>query len=233
MSYTTPQGVMRESHVMVDSSVRYLGTFDLNASFRNLDGDPITLLFFYWLLYQSNVYLDNIVPYPDSNSNFEMEYTSRIYRIILDKTKTKVSRIAATGYCFPDTCPIGAVFNFESDASEFKPYNRSSDQINVRFKCVGADYQDDILIEEFNRVNEIFNTNFVDGKREQYYLKLPQHALSVFNNTGHFRINPSNNDFEIWVSKEDFNRKKDILKAYEDARSGNNDYENIYGENYV
>jgi hypothetical protein len=221
---TSQEGVYKESFSMVDGITADYTTYDITANFRNLPGDPITALFFAWVHYASLVYEGRLIPYPDALISNEIDYQTRIYRLVLDSTKTRVQKIAACGAAFPVSCPIGAAFNFESD----KPINSSNDQISINFNCTGAMYQDDILIYEFNKVVSNFNPGMRDTEdvpvkatdeqlnstRTRGYTKVPLEALSIFNNTGYPHINKNNYELEWWVPNDIYAQRLPNFKEH-------------------
>lgn len=226
-THTSPDGVYHEAYSIVDGlSVNY-STYDITANFRNLPGDPITALFLVWLHYASNVYQGTMVPFPDMMVQNEVDYNTRIYRLVLDASKTRVQGIAACGAAFPWSAPTGMKFNFESG----QPINRWDEQITINFRCMGAEYQDDILIDEFNRTVALFNgamspSNFnirfgrgfggetlVHTTHKQGYVQVPMDALSIFNNRGYSRIDPVSYELQWWVTAEDYAQR---LPNYQD-----------------
>jgi hypothetical protein len=217
-TFTSSDGLYKEAYSMADGIVRHLGTYDITATFRNLPGDPITALFYFWCLYQEAVFTGELVPYPDMIWNNEIDYNTRIYRLVLDDTKTKVQKIAACGAAFPLNAPTGAAFNYESE----RPLNQSNDQITVNFRCIGAMYFDDILVDEFNRTQAFFNgcmkaSAFTYNSRDkswsnQYYVQVPIEALTVFNNRGYPRIDPDTYELQWWVDKDLYNYRLPVLQ---------------------
>lgn len=202
-TYTSKPGVMREEWSMADGPVRILRTFDLTANFRNIKGDPISLLFNTWLQYMGRVYSGEFDPYPDLLLENEIDYNTRIYRIVLDPTRQFVQKIAAVGASFPTVAPLGAAFNFTED----HPFIRDVDQISIQFRCMGVDYMDPITIKEFNDVVQTFNENMGDDKRAQRNKKLTLSERLFFNYRGYPRIDPYTNEFEIWVPNDVYNRE--------------------------
>jgi hypothetical protein len=203
------QGIYKEESSWIDGPVAYNSTFEATASFRNLPGNPVVQLLFYWLWYASLVYLGVMVPYPKNNIQTRIDYNTRIYRLVMDESKRYVRAISACGAAFPISCPIGAMFNFETD----HPINPALDQISVSFKCIGAMYFDDILVDEFNRTSVMFNPTFADGRREQLYHKLTPNELALFNNQGFPRINPDSLELEWWVDADQYNSNIGSAKA--------------------
>jgi hypothetical protein len=209
-TYTSKPGGYQESFSMVDGIVEHYGTFDLHCNFRNLAGDPIMALFLYWVYYQSLVQRGALVPYPDMIIDNEIDYMTRIYRLVMDPSRRFVQKIAACGAAFPLDVPIGNSFNFEADNG---PINRANDQITVTFRAIGAMYQDDILIREFNQAVVLQNNqmddsgdeNNPDATREQYYVQLDALYAPLFNNMGYPRINPDTYELQWWIDKDIYN----------------------------
>lgn len=208
-TFTSKPGLYEEAYSMVDGIVKNYTSYDIDATFRNTKGDPIAYMFYIWLHYQSMVFENLMVPYPDFIIENELDYNTRIYRLVLDSEKRYVKKIAATGVAFPMTVPVGQFFDYSNE----KPYNDQSKDITVRFRCLGVQYQDDILVHEFNETVVIFNANMRDGVRENNLIKVNPGLLTLFNNRGHPRINPNNYELEWWVSKEIFKaRTAAVLK---------------------
>ena len=207
-SFTSKEGVYKEQFGFVDSVVEEFGSFDLTTTYRNMSGDPISLLFSVWQRYCSNVFQGVMSPYPDYITNNELDYTTRIYRLVLDKNKRYVQKIAATGACYPISVPNGASFNFDSD----KPFNMSNENIPIIFKCFGYTYCDDILIHEFNRTVQIFNPSMADEYITSNMVKIPFEALDLFKNKGYPKIDPKTYELNWYISKDEYVR---IFGSYE------------------
>jgi hypothetical protein len=199
--WTSKPGVYQENYSMADGNAFVFRAFELQCNFRNIPGDPITTLMLSWVLYAALVFEGILMPYPEMIVENEIDYQTRIYRLVLDSNRRYVQKIAATGAAYPILAPIGSAFNFESDT----PINRSSDQVSVSFHCMGALYQDDILIKEFNQtvVNQNYHMN--DKFRAQYMKQIPPGTTQLFNHSGYPRINPATYELEWWILIEDYN----------------------------
>ena len=207
---TSQEGVYKEAFSMVDGVVANYSTYDIQANFRNIPGDPITLLFLVWIHYASNVFQGLMVPYPDNIVMNQIDYQTRIYRLVLDSSKRFVKKIGACGASFPMSSPIGAAFNYEHNT----PISDSNHQISIPFRCMGFMAQDDILISEFNATTAMFNPSMDkdateienaiaklnDGKKHsakiwddartgKNYVKLNADELTLANNLGYPHIN--------------------------------------------
>ena len=209
--FQSKAGLYQEEYAQVDGIVKNYTSFDLTATFRNTRGDPIVYLFYIWLHYQSLVFEGQVVPYPDFIVENEIDYMTRIYRIVLDPEKRFVRKIGATGVSFPTSVPIGEFLDYNNDT----PFNLQNKDISVRFKSLGAMYQDDILIKEFNKTVAIFNPfmreeNIAAGS---YVIKVHPSLLGYFNNRGYPRINPNTYELEWYVTADMFNNRIKTLTA--------------------
>ncbi len=199
-TYTTKAGMMNEEFSMVDGSARILNVWDSTLNFRNIKGDPITFFFLVWVFYSSMVYLGRFNPYMDMITDNEVDYNTRIYRVTLDQSRQFVTKIAAT-IAYPTVVPLGASFNFTDE----HPLIRDIDQISIQFRCMGAEYYDPILIQEFNTVVSMFNPGMSDTYRSTMYQKLSLGERMFFNYSGYPYIDPVTFEFQIWVDKALYN----------------------------
>lgn len=194
-TYTAPEGLHKESYSMVDSLADINNTYDLTASFTNVKGDPITTLFHAWTRYASNVYVGKMVPYPDKIIENEIDYQTRIWRIVLDSTKRYIKKIGCANVAFPIASPLGASFNYSKET----PYIADNDQISIPFRCIGAEYNDPILYSEFNATVIAFNPAMKDRHRQ--YRMLTKKELNSHNYQGYPWINTDTLELEWWIPK--------------------------------
>lgn len=199
-TFKSERGLYNEQYLQADGVVKNYENYAITANFRNTRGDPIIYLFYIWLHYQALVFEGGLVPYPDFITENELDYNTRIYRLVLDPTRTYVTKIAACGAAIPVTVPNGSFFDFSTE----KPYNDQNNDISIQFECLGAIYQDDILIHEFNQTVCIFNPSMVDGERERSMTRIKKELYHLFKNRGYPRINPNNYELQWWVDKEYF-----------------------------
>lgn len=221
-TYTSTEGTYKEAYSMVDGTSHLYSTYDITATFENTHGDPITFLMAIWAHYASMVYDGTMVPYPDAIINNRIDYNTRIYRLVLDSTKSFVTKIAACGAAFPMASPLGAAFNFTSD-SEF---NRDTDQISIPFKCIGINYLDPILITEFNASVEDYKRAMRPDQRNSKMVLLDiltgeytsdmlyRGVVNSSNFKSYPRINPETNAMEWWVDREVYDT---VVKRLEES----------------
>lgn len=209
-TFTSNEGWMKEVYGMIDSVPKDFSTYDLTASFKNIAGDPITMILNVWLNYAKNVGIGTMVPYPDSIYYNEVDYNTRIYRLTLDPSRKFVQKICCTGASFPTTDPIGGSFNFNSE----QPTNEDNAQLSVQFKCFGVYYNDPAVIHNFNRVVAMFNPNMaysigadptspLKGAATGAYQKaetMTERNITMYRAYPH--INVATMELEWWTPKE-------------------------------
>ena len=203
--YTSKEGLYGEQFVMADGIKKIYKTWSMNLTFRNTVGKPVKLLIDTWTNYASNVFTGIMQPYTDNIILNEIDYLSRCYRVILDKSGRYVTEIAATGYCLPEAISNGGTFDYDYDAG---PYNPNK-ELSVGFTCVGAIYNDPILVWAFNDVVRMFKPNMEDGLRENSMMEITaiprapvNDVMFSYNHRGYPRINPMTYRMEWWVDKQ-------------------------------
>lgn len=204
-SQTSPPGVYREEYSFNDDVPYQYGTYDLQATFRNIEGDPITYLFLMWAWYMGLVYEGRIMPHPENVLFNRIDYQTRIYRLVLDRSRTKVLRVASACVCYPTGVPTGNIFNFEGDGPE-TPFPDASQNITMNFRAMGMRMYDNLNIADFNTVVAWFNPSMHDTRRNQSMRKLTPFELAFFNYSAYPRINPIDNHLEWWVTGEQYER---------------------------
>lgn len=210
--YDSKEGVRGERWSIADGSIDILGTFDLDCNFRNIMSEPITAMIQVWLTYMTAVFEDMASPYMSLLLENEIDYNTRIYRLITDDTKKYVRGIAACGAAFPVNDSMGRKFDY-SDGTKYNDQNRD---ISIRFHCIGAMYNDDILVKEFNETGAMFNSDFrslIDTGSSGNLEKIPDELRMALKNRGYPYINPNTLELE-WYIKKDSATYQNIMSSY-------------------
>ena len=196
--HTSKPGLYNEVYAQIDGISKNYEELELQATFRNTRCHSILYLLYVWITYGTNVFEGTLIPYLDFITENEIDYNTRIYRLVLDQNKTYVRKIACTGVSIPISVPIGSYFDYNND----KPYNDQNKDIACRFTSLGVCYNDDIVIKEFNATVVIFNVAMSETNRPMYMTKIAANLLGLFNNRGYPRINPTTFELEWWVSNQ-------------------------------
>lgn len=215
-TYTSKEGMLKEQWAIGDGHISYYQAFDLDCTFRNSQDEPIIFLIDTWLRYIEGVFSGMLMPYMDMIAENEIDYMTRIYRLVLDGSRTIVKKIAATGASFPVNIPNGKFFDFSRDSGK---YNTDTETINVRFTSVGAMYNEQNLVQDFNITVGIFNPDLLPYilRKEDHpkgYDKIPYGLLPIFNCYGYPVIDDNTMELE-WFINTDSKKYKEFIKYYE------------------
>lgn len=199
-TFSSGAGLYNQEWVMYDGFPKLYGKWDSTLTFRNTVGNPILNMMNYWTQYGARVHEGVMNPYFDSLFENELDYNTRIFNIVLDNSRTKITAISST-IAIPTANPMGEIFNFDRS----KVYNDSIDQLSYQFTCVGAEYNDPILYREFNDVTCLFNEGMLPNNRDSGYIRVPPHQISFFNYLAIPWINLDTNELEWYVSRTVYN----------------------------
>lgn len=199
-TYTSQEGTRKEQWTMADGFAQHYGAFTINCQFDNMTNNYLPELFWYWTQYMMLVHEGAFYPHYDSILENEIDYQTRIYRLIMDETKTFVIDIAATGICFPTNPSQASRYDFNKD----EVFNKSNDNFSISFAANGAIYKDPILMAEFNMSVQAFNLGMNDNIRDKQFKLLTPAEATLFNHFGYPRINLDTGRLEWWVDKADY-----------------------------
>ena len=200
---TSTPGVMKEESAMIDGNADFLGKFDLNVTFRRLEGNPVLKLLKLWVRYPSLTFTGVMQPYYDFIRADEYDYNTRIYEFILAKDGETIQEVACTGASFPNTVSDSAVFNVSSVDN---PLDEGGDSLTFNFTSIGAIYNDPITLLNFNIVGGIFHPGLRllnKGSKNHGLSKIPKelwHALS-----GYPRVDLETMKLEYWIETPKLN----------------------------
>lgn len=216
--YTSEEGIKREQWSMVDSTYQINYGFSLNASFRNIEGDPITTLFTIWLEYMAGVRDGTFIPRARSIIQREIDYQTRIYRLIMDPTRKYVRKIGIVNAAFPVNDSLGAIMNVSANT----PFINANDQLDIQFQANIAQYMDPILIQEFNDVVSTFNPNMlpVDDDTSVFVpyghddmVKLSNNEIGIFNYYGYPHIDINTYELSWYVDSDKYDEVMEQLNG--------------------
>lgn len=154
-TYTSETGIYGQEHSFVDGVTNHLEAFDIDAVFKNSKGNPLLYMFYIWIKYESLVFDGILNPYIDMIVENEIDYNTRIYRLVMDQTRRYVTHVGCTGASFPVNVPTGNLFDYNTDT----PYNTKNNELNIRFRSMGFLAFEDIIKMYFNQTSAIFNAD--------------------------------------------------------------------------
>lgn len=199
-TYKTKEGIGKESMSWVEGRPRLPGVYDLTLTFKNLNGDMLTQMLSAWWIYQGSVAEGSIKPFAEFLTWFAVDYQTRIYRFVMDESKTYITKMAIANAGFFPAVPIGSAFNF--DATKY--FITENDTISVPFQATVIIYNDPRIAKWFNTIGTIANPALAN--RHENMVKLSPIQKAEYN----FRAYPYiEDDYELawWVSKEVYENK--------------------------
>lgn len=197
-TYTSSPGLYGEVFMQVDGKVEIRDKVSLTLTFQNVKGDTIPGIAYYWQLYQSFVFEGLLVRYPDLIVDDVIDSTTRIYRFVLDPSKRKVTKFAATGGGMMLTgTSLGDMFNHNRS----QPYLEQNKEFTMTFEGPGVFYNHPRVIYDFNTCVGIFNPSMRDRRRETDMVLVPPELDGLFRHRAYPRVNPDTMAMEWWVTK--------------------------------
>lgn len=205
-TYVSTPGRRQEVYGIADGNYKIYNQFDLTGTFKNIPYDPVRQMFDVWCMYQSNIVRGKTFPHIKNILARRIDYQTRCWRLILDKSRTYVTRIGAVGAAHPLVTDIGKIFDYESERTLV-----DSPDVVMQFKCYGAMYNDPLLLKMFNELIFQYNPALREKEsREKLYVKLNPNEWSMFNHSAYPLIGEDTDDknpreMQWWTLKEDYN----------------------------
>ena len=200
--YTSEEGLFREQIAMVDSTYLVNNVFPLNATFRNVEGDPITTYLVFALEYMAAVKAGDMIAKWSNIYRKRIDYQHRIYRFIMDPTNRYIRKYGIANAVFPVNDSLGASMNISAN----EIFVNSNDTIDVQFQAQGAYYMDPVILEDFNRVVRRFNPDMQPANWDAItyvprgdLVKLSPSELVMFNWMGYPQIDLNTYELNWYV----------------------------------
>lgn len=171
---TTNTGFFSEDQTFAIGYDELNKTYDLSLTFKDPQHGPIATLFYYWILYMSNLTRGTQTAYIDDITYQRLNYTVSIYRFRLDPTRRFITGYSKATGCFPKSVPLGAMFNF----GEGELVAQSVNKFTIPFVVNKVEYNDYAIIQDFNMLaKRYWKTINTYGD----YLELGHSASTNFN----------------------------------------------------
>lgn len=213
--WSSDEGLVREQVSYVDSILEINNRFALSASFRNIEGDPITTFLNFYLDYISGVRRGWYQPRTANILQRRVDYQMRVYRFVMDPTRRYIRKYGIANAVFPVNDTMGAVMNINGNS----PLVSDNDQINVQFEAIGAYYNDPIILQEFNDTVAMFNTDmlplydsgtsFVPRGKDSMML-IDRSEIALFNYRGFPHIDTNSYEISWYVYTDEY---KEVMKG--------------------
>lgn len=199
-SYVSPAGSRKQQYNILDGTDELNESIDLTATFKNTYEDAVVTLFNLWTRYMVSAKEGILSPHVGFLARRLVDSHSRIFRLVMTEDKRYVKRIAATGPIYPDVNSVGKYF----DVNEGRAYSEETRTHSIKFKCMGVEYNDPILVREFNSTVGFFNpmmraVNKGKDPASVGLMKLNPMGETTIQFKGYPRINESSNELEWYV----------------------------------
>jgi hypothetical protein len=143
---TTDGGYFQESQVYAIGGDRLARTYEMPLTFKDMPGSPVAYSFDMWYRYIMNIQDGSMVQYGHDVDANRLGYTVSIYRFIMDRSRRIITKWAKCTGCFPVNSPVGIAFN----KSPGEIVVNATDNFTINFKANRIEYNDPIIIQEFN-----------------------------------------------------------------------------------
>jgi len=215
-TYTSKEGLRKEQWSIVDGTNEVNSVFSMDANFLNVADQSVSMLFSKWAKYPTLVFDGQMGPYAGMIARNEIDYTTRIYRLIMDKTNTFVTKIACTISAYPVNEPTSKYFDYDRSRN----YSDQNKNVNIRFQCTGARYDEDIIVRWFNVTATYANPGLIavlgagfKTDPSHNFEPLNAHVLDRFKHLGYPLINEDTFELEWWISRDSPTYKK-VMAEY-------------------
>lgn len=198
-TYQSPSGIKKESWSIADSSNKVYQVMQLSSSFRNTRGNILGYMFHVWQTYMGLMYEGVVDPYPSFIRHFTIDYQTRIYRLILDNTRTYVQEIVMCGAAFPLANNAGSRANY----NRTQVLNQEVDTYSQTWQAMGAFYYDTGAMYDFNEASSLLKPDFANPReRMKRYRRLWPSEYKIFTYRCFPQINTKTARLEWWVDRE-------------------------------
>jgi len=207
------EGMRQQVTGIVDDTPNNYSQFDLTCSFINVRSSPLFVMLSAIRQYSTTASVGGLSPFPKVKAARYLDYTQRIYVLVMDESGINIRNAACTGAAIMKGLPTGAKFNHVNDG----PLNPVDDTIDVPYHCYGVRYDDPIILENFNRIVRDYNPDFfndlVDGMRGDYKL-VPHEELDVFNFEAIPYLNTDTMQLEWYCREDRYNEIMDEVSQF-------------------
>ncbi|MGL5648921.1 MAG: hypothetical protein ACRDDY_13820 [Clostridium sp.] len=211
--YRTEEGIMREQRSYPDSTRNTNGAITLSATFSNIAGDPVSVLFNMLIDYIARVKDGTFLPRWENMLQRRADYEMRVYRLLTDTTGRYVTKYGIGNAMFPLNDTMGAFMNVPNANNGIIA---DIDQLNVTFECNVTSYNDPIIKQEFNEVVTMFNPDMIRASssnaafkpRSDKLIKLDGAARIYCNTHGYPHLDVNTNELSWWEYSDVIDRLK-------------------------
>lgn len=166
-------GFRGEVYAYVDGILKVNYDYDIRQSYHNAKPSFLPYMFEVWTHYIEGVTIgdEGLEPYWGALEQNYLDYTCRIYHIILNKNMRNIEWIFCCGGAWPTTFPSGAFSTIDRTQNTLR--GQGQDELEINFTCQGFRFSNIRIADAFNRSTLFRNPNMHPSVRDKYYKKLP------------------------------------------------------------
>lgn len=207
---TTPSGFYGEDMTYAGGTDKLSKTYDLDLTFREMPGGIVMSLLHTWFLCMDLLASGYLTPYPKYIYEGKMCYDVSIYRFILDPSRRSIMAWARATGCFPKSIPIGAIF--DENESEF--YVSSMQKYSVPFVANKVEYNDPILLLEFNMLMERYFPRLRNVKGDLGLMNVRDRGNTNYIGLPYIDLEGGNNEINFYATEAElYDPSADILNG--------------------
>lgn len=191
-------GFRGEVHAYVDGLVKVNYDYDMRQSYFLTKPNIISYLFEVWIHYIEAVTVgdEGMQPYFEALRCNYLDYTTRIYHIILNKDQRNIENIFCCGGGWPTTFPSGAFSTIDRTQDTLR--GQGQDELDVNFTCTVFRFGNLEVADMFNRTTLRLNPNMHPSVRSRYYRKLEFSEYYLKKDDAYPWINLASMEMEYW-----------------------------------
>ena len=191
-------GFRGETYSFVDGILKVNFDFDIRQSYYNTKPNFMPYLFEVWVHYIEAVTLgdEGMEPNWEALECNYLDYTTRIYHIIMNKNMRNIEWIFCCGGCFPTTFPSGAFSTIDRTQNTLR--GQGQDELEINFAAQGFRFSNLQIADQFNRTTLRTNPNMHPSVRSRYYKKMPFRDYYLSGYGSYPWINLDTMEMEYW-----------------------------------
>lgn len=164
-------GFRGEVYAYVEGILKVNYDYEVRQSYYAVKPGIIPALFNVWVHYIEAVTLgdEGMQPYFSPLRGNYLDYTCRIYHLIMNKNMRNIEWIFCSGGGWPTTFPSGAYSTIDRTQNTLR--GQGQDEFEVNFTCQGFRFNNISIAAAFNDTTIYRNPNLHPRVREKYYRK--------------------------------------------------------------
>jgi len=191
-------GIRKETYRFVNGLLEVNHDFDIQQSYYNPSPGFLPYMFEAWVHYIDGVTTGDhsIEPRFQALRQNYLDYTCRIYHIIMNRNMRNIEWIFCCGGGMPTTFPSGSFSTIDRTQNTLR--GQGQDELSINFAVNGFRFNNVMVADAFNRTTLRVNPNMHPKVRNAHYRKL---SFQEPADTNYPWINVQTMEMEYWSRK--------------------------------